>query len=251
MNHTLFLPGSFRSSSDYIWLSEQLTGITDFYSVDSPLDSTVAKLNSQISKSDCMHQLRREIIYGSSSISNPKLDIPKSSSVLHSFLRQVRSRHNISLEDHEILKNTLVIGHSQGAGNAAVIAIDHPLLGALLISGPADSYKNTPSTWTSLSKLTPSSRLRMFVHAEDRHCRMSLHHSAMLQLSSVAILTEHSSLHNVLSANVVVDTRPLPPLKSHDCLTFDCDLYDSFNRRYLASIVQYFGDLNATDYPVP
>jgi pimeloyl-ACP methyl ester carboxylesterase len=234
---TLFLPGSFRRSSDYVWLSNCLAQNSDFYTVDYPVSTTVAKLNSEIYSSDCMLQVRRELIYGSQSISDSRLSIAYEDSVMGSFLEQVKKRHGNSISDHEILSHTLVVGHSQGAGHAAVMAIDHILNGVLLISGPADSYLHVPSSWTEIRARTSRTHVRMFIHAEDRHSRMCLYHSTLLGLNNISVLTESSRLEDVISSQVVIDTRPLPPLKSHDCLTFDSEKLDDFNRLYLSTVI--------------
>ncbi|QPN59287.1 hypothetical protein H8F24_14755 [Synechococcus sp. CBW1002] len=234
---TLFLPGSFRRSSDYVWLSKCLAHNSDFYTVDYPVSSTVAKLNSEFYVSDCLLQVRRELIYGSQSTSDSRLSIAYEESVIGSFLGQVRKRHGKSISDHEILSQTLIIGHSQGAGHAAVIAMDNSLNGVLLISGPADSYQHVPSSWTGIRARTSRSRYKMFVHAEDRHSRMCLYHSTLLGLQNISVLTESSKLEDIISSQVVIDTRPLPPLKSHDCLTFDSEKLDDFNKLYLSAVI--------------
>jgi pimeloyl-ACP methyl ester carboxylesterase len=242
---TLFLPGSFRRSSDYVWLSNCLAHNSDFYTVDYPVSTTVAKLNSEFYSSDCMLQVRRELIYGSQSISDSRLSIAYEDSVMGSFLEQVRERHGNSISDHEILSHTLVVGHSQGAGHAAVLAIDHSLNGVLLISGPADSYQHVPSSWTGIRARTSRSHVKMFIHAEDRHSRMCLYHSTLLGLNNISVLTELSKLEDVIFSQVVIDTRPLPPLKSHDCLTFDSEKLDDFNKLYLSTVIAMHKSLSS------
>ena len=237
---TLFLPGSFRHSSDYSWLSACLSDRSEFYAVDYPILSTVAKLNAEAYHSDSLLQVRREIIYGSHLIPGSKLSISQEDSVMSLFLSQVRKRHGSSLSDDVILANTFIVGHSQGAGHAAVIAIDYSLKGLLLISGPADSYKLVPSSWTGIRSRTSRSRVRMFIHAEDRHARLCLHHSTRLGLKDVRVLTQASTLSDIISGQVVIDTRPLPPLKSHDCLAFDSKELDDFNALYLASVIEAY-----------
>jgi pimeloyl-ACP methyl ester carboxylesterase len=233
----LFLPGSFRRSSDYHWLSTCLADNGDYYFVDYPLSSSVAKLNSEFFDSDALLQVRREFIYGSDSQLNSKLGIAYEESIMGTFLTQVRQQHGFHLVERDILLQTLVVGHSQGAGHAALMAIDFELCGVLLIAGPADSYQQFPSEWTRMKIATPSSRLRMFIHAEDRHARMCLHHATMLGLNRISVLTSSTSLEDILLSQVVIDTRPLPPLKSHDCLTFDSDKRDDFNKLYLSGVL--------------
>lgn len=246
---TLFLPGSFRRSSDYIWLSSCLAENSDYFTVDYPISSTVAKLNSEFYDSDSLLQVRRELVYGSQSLPDSRLSVADEDSVIGSFLKQVRIRHGQSLSDHEILRQTLIVGHSQGAGHAALIALDHSLGGVLLISGPADSYHHVPSAWTSMRSRTPRSRFTMFVHAEDRHARLCLYHSNALSLKTISVLTETTDLDDVISSQVVIDTRPLPPLRSHDCLTFDSTKLDEFNNKYLSSIVSKCkSDLPTNDF---
>lgn len=237
---TLFLPGSFRHSSDYIWLSACLSDHSELYAVDYPVLSTVAKLNADYYDSDSLLQVRRELIYGSHLIPGSKLSISQEDSVMGLFLSQVRKRHGQSLSEEAILTNTFIVGHSQGAGHAAVIAIDYCLKGLLLISGPADSYKHVPSAWTRTRLRTSRSRIKMFIHAEDRHARLCLHHSTQLGLWDVRVLTEVSTLCDIISCQVVIDTRPLPPLKSHDCLAFDSQKLDDFNKLYLSSVIEAF-----------
>lgn len=238
--YTLFLPGSFRRCSDYQWLSECLAYNTDFYAYDYPVSSTVAKLNSQHYNSDSLLKVRRELIYGSQSISDPRLSIPYEDSVVGSFLAQVRSRHGQAMSDQDILYNTLIVGHSQGAGHAAVISIDYNLSGVLLISGPADSYQQVPSSWTGIRARTSRDRVKMFIHAEDRHAKMCLSHSTMLGLKDISVLTESSELADIVSSQVVIDTRTLPPVKSHDCLTFNSERHDDFNKQYLSAVIDIF-----------
>ena len=242
---TLFLPGSFRRSYDYVWLSNCLAHNSDFYTVDYPVSTTVAKLNSEFYSSDCMLKVRRELIYGSQSISDSRLSIAYEDSVMGSFLEQVRECHGNSISDHEILSHTLVVGHSQGAGHAAVLAIDHSLNCVLLISGPADSYQHVPSSWTGIMARTSRSHVKMFIHAEDRHSRMCLYHSTLLGLNNISVLTELSKLEDVISSQVVIDTRPLPPLKSHDCLTFDSEKLDYFNKLYLSTVIAMHKSLSS------
>ena len=236
----LFLPGSFRRSSDYLWLSTCLADSGDYYFVDYPLSSTVAKLNSEFFDSDSHLQVRREFIYGSASQPNSKLGVAYEESIMGTFLTQVRQHHGFHLSEREILLQTLVVGHSQGAGHAAVMAIDFELCGVLLIAGPADSYQQFPSEWTGMKVTTPSSRLRMFLHAEDRHARMCLHHATMLGLKRIDVLTSSTSLEDILLSQVVIDTRPLPPLKSHDCLTLDTKMRDDLNSLYLTGVIRHY-----------
>lgn len=211
---------------------------SDFYTVDYPISSTVAKLNSEFYSSDSLLQVRQELIHGSQSVNDSRLSIAYEDSIMGSFLAQVRKQHGHSLSNHDILFHTLIVGHSQGAGHAAVIALDYNLSGVLLISGPSDSYQHVPSSWTGIKAKTSRSRYKMFIHAEDRHTRMCLYHSTLLGLKKISVLTESSVLEEVISSQVVIDTRPLPPLRSHDCLTFDSAKLDDFNKLYLAAVIE-------------
>ncbi len=236
----LFLPGSFRHSSEYPWLSGCLSSIGDYYTIDYPISSSVAKLNSEHYAQDALLKVRRELIYGSQSVPDSKLTISYDDSICGSFLAQVRQRHGGSDSNEQILSETLLVGHSQGAGHAAVLAMDTSVRGALMIAGPADAYQQMPSAWTSVTPVTPRSRFKMFIHAEDRHARMCLYHSAMLGLKAISILADTTTLEDVLPSQVVIDTRLWPPLKSHDCLTIDSAQLDSFNKAYLEKTVHQF-----------
>lgn len=238
--YTLFLPGSFRRSKDYRWLTGQLSEICDYYTIDYPLPSSVAKLNQEIFQSDALLEVRREIIYGSRAILDSRLSIADEESVLGSFLSQVRKRNSHAGSIEEILSKTLIIGHSQGAGHAALISLEFDLKGTLLIAGPSDSYQGVPSAWTKLQARTPPNRCKMYVHVEDRHARLSLHHGMMLGLKKTCILTELTDLQEVVSAQIVIDTRAMPPLKSHDGITSHSPDLDEFNKSYLVNVVNYY-----------
>ncbi len=239
----LFLPGSLRRSSDYPWLSGYLASVSDFYAIDYPVFQTVARLNADHYQSDCLVTVRRELIYGSKAVASPKLSIDTEHSITASFLAQVRQRCNVTASDDAIWSRTLVIGHSQGAGHAALLALEKQLLGVLLIAGPADAFDKQPSGWTAAKSATEGNRIKMFVHAEDRHARLCLHHSVMLGLNSIVVLTESTQHEAILSSQVVIDTRPLPPLKSHDSLTMASTSADAYNELFLFKLLQQANSL--------
>lgn len=238
--YTLFLPGSFRRSEDYRWLTGQLSEICDYYTLDYPSSSSVAKLNQEFFQSDSLLRVRRELIYGSRAISDSRLSIGDEESILGSFLSQVRKRNSTAGSIEEILSKTLIIGHSQGAGHAALISLEFDLRGTLLIAGPSDSYQGVPSAWTKLEARTPPKRCKMYIHVEDRHARLSLHHAMMLGLKKTCILTELTDLQDVVSAEIVIDTRAIPPLKSHDGITSHSPALDEFNKSYLVNVVDSY-----------
>lgn len=238
--YTLFLPGSFRRSEDYRWLTGQLSEICDYYTINYPLQSSVAKLNQEFFQSDSLLRVRREIIYGSRPGLDSRLSIGDDESILGSFLSQVRKRNPTAGTIDEILSNTLIIGHSQGAGHAALISLEFDLRGTLLIAGPSDSYQGVPSAWTKLEARTPPKRCKMYVHVEDRHARFSLHHAMMLGLKKTCILTELTDPQEVVAAEIVIDTRAMPPLKSHEGITFHSPALDEFNKSYLVNLIDYY-----------
>lgn len=245
--YTLFLPGSFRRSDDYRWLTGHLSQICDYYTIDYPLSSSVAKLNEEFFRSDSLLEVRRELIYGSCSVLSSRLSISDEDSILGSYMAQVRHRNSMTGSIDEILSQTLIIGHSQGAGHAALMSLEFNVRGILLIAGPSDSYQGVPSGWTRLQAKTSPRRCKMYVHVEDRHARLSLYHGMKLGLKRTCILTDSTDLEELISAQIVIDTRAMPPLKSHEGITFHSPTLDEFNKAYLTEIVNGYRSTSVTD----
>ncbi len=126
----------------------------------------------------CFGQVREEIVSGRPTSS--KVSIDQEASILGRARAQVRllatsapadgwNRYLTGEERRLLFGDLVVIGHSQGAGHAAMVGIKFPVARVGMFSGPNDIVRDTGSvpSWTRANRVTPSGQWRALSHRED------------------------------------------------------------------------------------
>ncbi|MGH1345093.1 MAG: BPSS1187 family protein [Nannocystales bacterium] len=109
----------------------------------------------------CQYNARREVIYGANMSGLVSVTPPDS---IHN--RLVRALQYLEWDEYlqgEVPRWSSIAfaGHSQGGGHVGVLAQDHDVARAVLVSGTESA------DWTEQPMATPSDRLFGFVHVED------------------------------------------------------------------------------------
>ena len=115
---------------------------------------------------DCFYKFRREIIEGVDVSTEVEVDQPNSIyNRLNKLLVYLNDEYPAQdwgqfLDADSVLwGKTMVSGHSQGGGHAAVIAIEKNVKRVLMFASPNDysTHFNAPAGWTSYDRITPDS----------------------------------------------------------------------------------------------
>jgi pimeloyl-ACP methyl ester carboxylesterase len=104
--------------------------------------------------------------------------------------------------DHVHWSRIVVAGHSQGGGQAAFIAHNHNVQGALMFSSPVQSDNGVPAAWMLQKGVTPASRMYGFVSTHDMYFRNvvgSWTALGMGQPVDASTLTSDTRAHTVVS----------------------------------------------------
>jgi len=125
----------------------------------------------------CFGQVRREIVFGTDS--SPRVKVSVEASIL-GLLKAEVIRQSDSAPDADgwkqyrsgsslILNNIIAMGHSQGAGHAAIIGMDRTVSRVGLFAGPNDVVRNTGEvpSWTNGSQVTSPTLWRALTHRDD------------------------------------------------------------------------------------
>jgi len=229
----LFLPGSRRNRHDYPWLLQVLEQLGNVEALENPIQSTVHELYI---RSDCRYDhftIRNAICFGCSNLDG----IISGYFNKPSLIDQLTELISESLSDY--FSRTILIGHSQGAGNALCIAKKFNPLGLILLSGPSDPILADTQPWTSeLSSF--SSKITVFVHSDDRHLRNCLLHANQLKVSNLTIIDHDSSPDCFKLSNLFLDCRHVEFSRPHYAHT-DSTEYEEFNRALITHLISRYG----------
>ena len=232
----LFFPGSGRSRHDYPWLTQTLEGLGSLSALENPLDGTVHDLHLRSDRRYDHFTLRQAICFDKN-ILDPEIATFFTRPPLLDQLSTMTSEPLV-----KYLSKTILIGHSQGAGNALCLARKYTPLGLILLSGPSDPIPLNSKSWTSsLSFL--SSRMALFVHADDRHFRNCLLHANQMTLSEFAIIDSESSVDKLSSKNLFLDCRHVRMSRPHYAHS-DLTEYEDFNRELITALIHRFSHEN-------
>jgi hypothetical protein len=148
-------------------------------------NGSISDLCADSKDSDCMESARLERIYGVDT--SDLVDCPPEDSVvglLQTLLYELHELHPDMgwlrwLDDNNQPRwqHIVVAGHSQGAGNAALIARDHLVARVVMYGGPFDrdqtvevdlaSQSYAPAGWLLDAAVTPPNRSYAFYHVRD------------------------------------------------------------------------------------
>lgn len=184
----------------------------------------------------CMESARLERIYGIDT--SDLIDCPPEQSVvglLRSLLYELNESHPdmgwlrwLDEEDEPRWEQIVVAGHSQGAGNAALIARDHLVARVAMYAGPFDRDQTTtvdiatrtyqPSEWLLDGSVTPRNRYFAFYHARDnKPYTFVLHgnlHVLMDPTAASAVDIERLPGMDPTGYRLLTTSKPLHPLQS-------------------------------------
>ncbi|MBC8308898.1 MAG: hypothetical protein H8E83_00110 [Planctomycetes bacterium] len=136
---------------------------------------------------DCMEKVRMERIYGVDTSDEVECSYDESVvGLLRLLLVELDEQHPemdwlkwLDESGAPRWKQIIVAGHSQGAGNAALIAKDYEVARAIMYAGPFDrdttarvDYKKKiygEVNWTGEESATPRNRFYAFYHAKDNY----------------------------------------------------------------------------------
>lgn len=159
---------------------------------------------------DLFDQLRREVCLGPLENSISMLGLESGCGIspwLESL--QLASGHD------DLWSQTIVVGHSQGAGHALWLSKTRLLRGVVMISGPADSYNSQLALWTQQASVTPANRMLALVHAQDSGFSAIVKHCCR---SGLAPIHRRDLEIDNEGGLLLVDSEPVPLFSAHGCL---------------------------------
>jgi len=135
------------------------------------------KLCQESTDDACYENIRREIILGEDVSAH--VEVKQANSIVNRIRATLQYGHEndregkwnsfLNAENLPEWNSIVIVGHSQGAGHAALIGKMYRTQRIIMISGPNDFYsgQQTPASWLSLPSLTPLHAYYMFLHKYD------------------------------------------------------------------------------------
>jgi hypothetical protein len=178
----LFLPGTLIIPDQHQLISDQAAR-NGFHSVNLryPNSDAVQNLCGLDKDTTCFENTRLEIIDGTDR--TPKVHVNRANSIenrLLKLLSYLKAKHpdegwEAFIDGKEPKWSSIVVaGHSQGGGHVALIARDHLVARASMLSGPVDHLGPNqrlesahPAPWLLGAHMTPSERYFAFGHIHD------------------------------------------------------------------------------------
>lgn len=120
--------------------------------------------------SDCHGGVRTEVVFGTDS--TPLFDLPPASSVVNRLVAALKGTawgtSKFLVGDQPNWGSITVAGHSQGAGNAALIGLERPVARVILFAGPNDlAGKKLPAWVTGVGQQTSGDKWFGLSHDGD------------------------------------------------------------------------------------
>jgi len=210
-NAILFLPGTgvpdafYRPLLDY--LSQYGEVVRWVYRHRESMVEACRRLGNQ---TDLYGELRSEVCFGPRGGEQPLLGLNRNDAISAWFEERMQGS-----KSSNVWKQTVVVGHSQGAGHALLISQKRELAGAVMIAGPADATCGSAAGWSRGVYATPSSRRLVMVHAQDAGYRGTIAHALA---SGLTVRTRDGVTATRPGGHAVVETAEVPPLSAHGCL---------------------------------
>lgn len=233
-----FIPGSHRTASHYTWLISVLRQLREVVCLSNPAQTTVSQLARARTTKLRFTGVRRDLCFGDYNRSQDNLidtSYFTKPCLYEQLLYHAKEYGFCGVES--MLKNSILVGHSQGAGHAAYLACFYNVKGILLLSGPSDDISDPDDCWTQKILHQNLPFIKMLVHLDDRHARACIVHSVHMRMQQTAILTDQSSDTAQAGAQLFLDCRPVSALNSHDAHT-TATSYKDFNGRLLARVIE-------------
>jgi hypothetical protein len=207
----LFLPGTDLSDLFYAPL---LSTLKTYGSVHQwkyrHHESMMAACKRHNGSAELFEELRHEVCFGRSHAGPSLLGLQATDSICHYYENTMGDRPPLDL-----WKQTIVVGHSQGAGHALLLSQQRKLAGAIMIAGPADAYKGELSPWTQKVFQTPSSRRLMLIHIKDAGNQAAQAHA---KASGLQIQRQDTDSLQQVGAMAIVETEAVTAFSAHGCL---------------------------------
>jgi hypothetical protein len=174
----LFFSGSYgQPSRQQLLLQEAAQLGYHAINLSYPNSWTVGGLCGKSSDRDCYEKVRQEIIDGSDR--SEEVNISRADSIENRLVKLLQYLHqqqpqegwlNYLAGEKPRWESIVVAGHSQGGGQAAMIAKDNVVARVVMLAAPADYNKqaNMPAPWLSAPHATPTERYYGFAHVDDR-----------------------------------------------------------------------------------
>jgi pimeloyl-ACP methyl ester carboxylesterase len=229
----LFLPGSNGLPKGQRQIMQQAASLGyPVIGLRYPNSWTVRDLCLQSLDCDCHEKIRLEILDGAHR--SDEVEISRTNSIenrlvkLLSYLDQHDAAGNWQnyLEgDAPCWDSIILAGHSQGGGQAAVIARQHEVARVIMMAAPADYSKvlKAPAPWLSKPHATPTERYYGFTHVQDPGLSRQLQAWELLGLGAygAAINVDAQTPPYNHSHQLVTDIDPSRPGKYHGSIVVD------------------------------
>ncbi len=231
-----------------------------------PNEPSVDALASESTDPNVHEEVRRERLYGEDD--SPLVNVTPANSVenrLVKLLEYLAAKHpgegwDQFLDQGQPVWNRLALGgHSQGSGQAALLAKDHVVDRVLMFAGPADQVGGVSAApWVSQPGATPLGRFFEFDHERD-----FLGANIKLDLAALGFNNRWSPVNvddavlnagqHWLTTNYPVGTGTGAGLKAHNLVVIDgqtprdefgAPLFDNVWQHMLTSPVTLDGDAN-------
>lgn len=211
-----------------------------------PNTNTVGDLCAESSEPDCFEKVRVEILLGVDRATQISITRPNSiQNRLVKLLLYLNSQHpnegwlNYLNGNAPKWSSLVVAGHSQGGGEAALIAKKHQVARVVMFAAPVD-YSNTLmgfAPWLSAPHATPTENYYGFVHVND--------------LYAEAVITVWGLLGmNIYGESVLVDGELPPYNQSHQLMTATTPTATGQNSYHSSVAVDGFTPILSNGTPV-
>jgi hypothetical protein len=229
----VFFPGSYGDPSRQQLIVEEAAQLGyQAINLSYPNSWTVGGLCRNSGDTDCYEKVRQEIIDGNNH--SEEVDIDRANSIEN---RLVKLLHYLDKEqpsegwsnylsgEKPRWESIIVAGHSQGGGQAAMIAKNNLVARVVMLSAPLDFNKESQMTasWLSSSHVTPTERYYGFAHVEDKGFEQIQESWRLLGMAKygdiVKVENESSPYGN--SHQLVTDLTPARRNKYHGSVATD------------------------------
>ena len=207
----LFLPGTDLSDLFYAPLVSTLKTYGRVHEWKYRHDeSMMAACKRHNGSAELFKDLRHEVCFGKGQTGPSLLGLQATDSICHWYENLMGDRHPLDL-----WMQTVVVGHSQGAGHALLLSQQRRLAGAIMIAGPADAYKGKLSPWTQEEFQTPPSRRLMLIHMQDAGNPAVQAHA---KASGLQIQRQDIDSLQQAGAMAILEAEAVTAFSAHGCL---------------------------------